>query len=212
MKMNLTLFKSAGFDLEEEMRMMAKLSAETPKFAQEVTKQNLALVSLAACGHLDEMVTLMLGLTDEEIWSWTVEKMFKAATLNGKVQVVRFMVENGINGKHPGLQTLLHELVLEASETVVLNLSILVKQGGFDVNSMRRSDGFTPLHVVCANGSVSLPVLKLLLLYGADVHAVSNDDWTPSMLIEKNLKHESSADQVCLLSEMEQCFEKNDQP
>lgn len=50
-------------------------------------------------------------------------------------------------------------------------------RGGFDVNAMRRSDGITPLHIACALPRTT--AFKVLVVLGADIHAVANDGSMP---------------------------------
>jgi hypothetical protein len=105
-------------------------------------------------------------------------------------------MENG----HPGLRHLLHELVIEASASpeatgyVIQVLPTLVNEYGFDVNCMRQNDAYTPLHLACRLGN--LPAFKVLILLGADIHAVANDDSLPLVLARRCTESATRAQQV----------------
>jgi len=76
------------------------------------------------------------------------------------------MLENGLDASHAGLTTLLHDLIqtpMSAGDRIQV-FSVLIKYG-FDINSARRGDGVTPLHVVCQLGM--LPLFKFLIVHGA---------------------------------------------
>mmetsp|Transcript_7537 Transcript_7537/g.24090 ORF Transcript_7537/g.24090 Transcript_7537/m.24090 type:complete len:134 (+) Transcript_7537:128-529(+) len=113
------------------------------------------------------------------------------------------MSENGIDRRHPGLRHLIHELIEERAATdpvLVQVLPLLVQQCGFDVNGMRRGDGYTPLHIACADSRLLL--FKVLVLLGADVHAIANDNSLPLSLAQSAAARASAAVDVVAAGEM----------
>ena len=51
-------------------------------------------------------------------------------------------------------------------------------QRGFDVNTMHANNSMTPLHLACMH---RLKILfKLFICSGADIHAIDDNDMTPS--------------------------------
>mmetsp|Transcript_3822 Transcript_3822/g.5552 ORF Transcript_3822/g.5552 Transcript_3822/m.5552 type:complete len:219 (-) Transcript_3822:81-737(-) len=164
--------------VREEMDRLQTLRTTQPEYAKQIMLQNDNLVELAAAGLLESIVSIVLTSREDEVLTWTGAKMFKAACLNGHIHVVKFMGENGLDRRHPGLVNILHYLMEETEDEMNLLkvIPVLVAQD-FDINDMRRSDSYTPLHLVCKRGFINL--FKLLVTLGADVHAIANDNSMP---------------------------------
>mmetsp|Transcript_9029 Transcript_9029/g.17814 ORF Transcript_9029/g.17814 Transcript_9029/m.17814 type:complete len:278 (+) Transcript_9029:151-984(+) len=164
----------------DELERIKQLRWDQPEYATSILKLNEALIEVAEAGTLQEMVQLVLTCREGELLSWTVAKMFIAACRKGHLSIVRFMLQNGVDKYHPGLRVLLFDLLENSNvseSTLVSIFPVLIQEGGFDVNSMHPRSGYTPLHIACAH--TNLAIFKLLVVLGADIHAVANNDNMP---------------------------------
>ncbi|GBG30367.1 Ankyrin repeat domain-containing protein 49 [Hondaea fermentalgiana] len=161
--------------IAEELQRLKQMRWDQPEYAATVLKHNQALVEEAEAGRLQSMVQLALACREDELLSWTVANMFRKACL----------------------RTLMFDLIDEADEEAPLlqTLPVLFTEGAsFDVNTMHPKNGRTPLHSACARAQVS--VFKLLVLHGADIHAVANDDSMPLQCAQQAATEASTAAQV----------------
>ena len=108
--------------------------------------------------------------------------------MHGQIEVIELMCNNGVTKRHPGLTTLLHDLVVSTAPLHVV-LPVLVRYE-FDINSMRRGDGYTPLHLVCLGKDIDL--FKLVVVLGGDINAIANDNLMPLNCSLKNCPEISS--------------------
>mmetsp|Transcript_23287 Transcript_23287/g.43385 ORF Transcript_23287/g.43385 Transcript_23287/m.43385 type:complete len:149 (-) Transcript_23287:233-679(-) len=134
--------------------------------------------------------------------------MFEAACSNGHVEVITFMCENGVTQSHPGIRNIFHSVIATAREDAPLlrTLPILVKKFGFNVNTMRKGDGYTPLHVACQFSRLVL--FKMLILLGADISAIANDNSLPMSLAMEASIAASTSSQVVASGEIVKYLQK----
>ncbi|BGP42386.1 hypothetical protein JCM10450v2_006480 [Rhodotorula kratochvilovae] len=154
-------------------------------------------LSLASARSRDEA---RLGITTEY-----KDLSLHSAAANGNLGLVQYALSHGqpvnsvLNGVLP-----LHAAASSGNETVVRMLI----EAGADVNSPRLSrrytregskpsgvsvgsNGSTPLHFAAANGHI--PVLKLLLSYGADPRKCEKHGLTPAQMALTNGHHDACA-------------------
>jgi len=203
----LQLFRPS-LSLEQEIEKLEELRKHEPQYARQLMLQNNQLITLASQGCLDGMVQLLLGCREGELLSWTCAKMFEAACSNGHVEVITFMCENGVTQSHPGIRNIFHSVIATACEDAPLlrTLPILVKKFGFNVNTMRKGDGYTPLHVACQFSRLVL--FKMLILLGADISAIANDNSLPMSLAMEASIAASTSSQVVASGEIVKYLQK----
>ena len=204
------LFRPRG-PVVVELEQLQALRGAHPEYAEQVLLQGEELVRLAGLGDVDGVAQLALGCREGELLSWSVARMFKAACAAGHVAMVRFMCENGVDKQHPGLRQLLHALVSECEHgegvaALAKVAPVLVRELGFEVNAMRPGDGYTPLHLACLSAQPRL--FKLLVLLGADVNAVANDDSLPATCAARAAAAATSAREVVGAGEITDCLRR----
>ena len=109
------------------------------------------------------------------------------AAIEGKSEVVRFLVSNGVNVNTTGNNdwTLLH-FAVGFNQDVEVAKSLIYH--GANVNA-KDDSGYTPLHVAATFGRFEL--VLFLVAHGADIHAKNNIGYTPlhaAMFYNENVK------------------------
>ncbi|OQR93408.1 hypothetical protein ACHHYP_02560 [Achlya hypogyna] len=175
--------------VQEEMAWIAGLRAESPETAAVVLANSKLLVELAESGQVRAILDVVASVDNlhKQTLSYYYIKMFQAACLNRRMDVMKYMLDNGFNAAHPFLQDLLHRVIEDASveDDALQPVVRCLLHADVDVNYQRKRDLFTPLHVACTKNFVG--VAALLLLYDADVNAVANDDLMPLNCAERVL-------------------------
>jgi len=183
--------------LPVQMRKLMQLRISDPEAASALCDRCEKLVQLSAQGYLGEMKEVVAEIIADKRWGrppplWFIAKIFRAAAPEGHTGVVRWLVEGGgVNPIDiPPLADILH-LVVERTpprydgtppQSTLDMLTYLVTHG-FDVNTARKPDFWTPLHAACSRNltAVGLHLLEL----GADVNAVAKDDLMPLHLTDR---------------------------
>lgn len=177
--------------LPEQMKRISVLRKTSPAYAQALLEQGMMLAKLAEEGRTEDLVKMTMHARQGEMLFWFTTKMFKAAAINGHVDVLRYMLDNGVEPTFPGLADTLHGVVEctrsglgegpafagpidQAAATRVLAVCL---DAGFDVNEQRKGDYLAPLHIACSRGLLDLA--RSLLSAGADCNAVGTGDATP---------------------------------
>ncbi|EQC37190.1 hypothetical protein SDRG_05416 [Saprolegnia diclina VS20] len=176
--------------VQEEMAWVADLRASSPETAAIVLANSRLLVELAGRGHVRAILDMIASVDDlhDQTLSYYYIKMFQAACLHRRMDVMKLMVDHGFFLLHPFLQDLLHRVIQEATheDDVLQPVLRILLHAHLDVNHQRKPDLWTPLHVACTKNFVG--IAALLLLYDADVNAVAQDDLMPLNCAEAVLK------------------------
>eukprot|EP00614_Pseudopedinella_elastica_P032867 CAMPEP_0172628828 /NCGR_PEP_ID=MMETSP1068-20121228/164110_1 /TAXON_ID=35684 /ORGANISM="Pseudopedinella elastica, Strain CCMP716" /LENGTH=229 /DNA_ID=CAMNT_0013439183 /DNA_START=310 /DNA_END=996 /DNA_ORIENTATION=- len=179
---------------------MANLDAlreGNPEGAKELVDTCEYMVQLCSVGDLLSLRQGCATVLAIEAWAqppplWYVARMVRAAAAAAQIGCLRWLVQGGGASPRvlPPLKDLLHAAVKtclpsdpEGLQRTLWTLTGLVS-GGFDVNTPRPLDGWTPLHVACSRNLFA--VARHLVHLGADVNAVGRyDDAVPLLLADR---------------------------
>ncbi|CAK4390135.1 unnamed protein product [Aphanomyces euteiches] len=175
--------------VQEELEWMDGLRCTDAEAAENVLSNSKLMVELAAGGEvgaLKEMIHAVDAL-DAHVLTYYYVKMFQEASLRRRMDVLKFMVDNGFDVNHPFVKDTLHRVIEECSDEhlddTLQPLLHFLLQAQMDVNFQRKRDLFTPLHVACAKNF--LGVASILVMYGADVNAIAKEDLMPLNCAER---------------------------
>ena len=137
------------------------------------------LALAAYLGYEDVAQTLIANGSDID-WrdSWGTTALHYA-TYKNSCAVIRVLVEHGadVNVSSERKGTPLHSAAAIADKVDTLEAARLLLELGADVNAPRPRDRKTPLHAAVKSGN--LPLVRLLVAHGADVHAQDVGGSTP---------------------------------
>jgi hypothetical protein len=146
---------------EAELARMASLRRDAPDYCRALVQQGQTLCRLAAANDVRGVIALVTSsrevsarpwsLRQGEIPRYFVTQMVVAAAASSSIDVLRYLVAEGLTGAEAGVPDLLH-LVIERAprEELALGLvRLLVRQAGCDPDAQRRPDYASPLHLAC---------------------------------------------------------------
>ena len=163
--------------LQDQLNRLSGLRESEPSFAAALMQQGQLLIRLAIEGNLDSIDKLVAGSEEGELLFWYNAKMFNAACVAGHVDVVKFMVCNGLDIKSMGVVNALHVAAHGTTDASAVEVCTTLVEAGYDVNKQRSDDLFSPLHIACRRGHPDL--IRALVRLGADVNSVAKGDRMP---------------------------------
>ncbi|CAN0453579.1 unnamed protein product, partial [Laminaria digitata] len=128
-------------------------------------------------GQLQELEHVVSQCPRGEMLAWFSVRMFEQACINNRLQIMRYMVNHGLDVGFHAVSEAVHWVVGGCDEAlggrdVVPALGFLVSEAGMPVSAQQRKSDFrTPLHVAVQRGlfEASLWLIEL----GADINAVA---------------------------------------
>ena len=144
------------------------------------------IVDAAKSGNLKKLKVIVQACGKGMLVQWSICKAFLAACEGDHLEIVRFMMANGVHPTaNPGVSKAMHLAVThKCSSELITFLSL----AGFDVNKTIKPQNFTPLHIAAVTKNVQ--AVECLLGLGADPNAVASDanDSMPLTLATKVAK------------------------
>jgi hypothetical protein len=177
--------------LEDETKRVKAMGDEE---RAKVFRLGNRLISVAKQGDVKRMKKIVGGLSKGMLTQWSACKAFVAAVESSHLNVVRFLMANGVHPvANPGVAKALHVAVTHKCSNEMLTFLVLA---GFNVNETVKPQDFTPLHVACATKNAV--AVECLLSLGADPNAVASDayDSMPLTLATKVAKDTVCADLI----------------
>ncbi|KAG7397986.1 hypothetical protein PHYBOEH_011915 [Phytophthora boehmeriae] len=165
----------------DEMKRLERLREQDPESAANLVANGKLLVQFAQEGNLRALQYAAEHLDGSQVLIFYVVRMFREACKARRLDMLRFMLLNGFDMQQNCVKDVLHSVVegidsLESADAAQPLLRFLL-DAGVDINWQRKSDLYTALHVACRKNLYS--IAYLLVLYGADVNAISADDAMP---------------------------------
>ena len=96
----------------QEMQRFEALRKVDGKAAERVIREGAELLALASAGNVEKLALKASATTPNY---WFAVKAFTAAAAAGHVDVLDFMLTNGIDLDHPPLNDILHQVALQAA-------------------------------------------------------------------------------------------------
>ena len=88
------------------------MQTRAPEYFEELCSVGRGLVSLARSGRLDQIKhEIHFKRAQGHLLTYYNCKMMLAACSYGRIEVMKFMIENGMPVKHPGMLDILHRAV-----------------------------------------------------------------------------------------------------
>lgn len=171
-------FFSFSGSLDDELERVKAIREKDPASAKRIMLRGQLLTRLAGDGELNQIHGILAATPKEELLHWFLVQMFLAAAHWSRVEILRYMIDGGIDTQQPGLGESLHIVIEGGGEVTAAteSLQILVDSGVF-INGQRGKDYYSPLH--CAVELGSLGLVKYIVGIGGDVNSIAKDDLMP---------------------------------
>ena len=178
------IFRST-MSIRKEMERMKRIQETDPETFEIMWKNGQLLVELASTGQVGVLRQVGNEMAQDEMLAYFIIKMAQQACLNGHIDVLKYMTDQGlVLSHHPPLRDLLHQVLEKAPPAPSQPLLRFLLDHGLDVNYQRPADHFTALHVACQRQMYE--EVCFLVFYGADVNAIAQKDLMPLNCVESS--------------------------